>query len=124
MEWAVAGGKVFVLQSRPITVMAPAPTAEDRQVWTNANSGEVLPGEVLVAPFTDPGWMLYFLQAAGIVVLEMGGMLSQGSIIVREYGIPAVVNVGPATRIIKTGQMIRVDANRGSVTVLAGGPGS
>jgi pyruvate,water dikinase len=77
----------------------------------------VQPGEILVAPFTDPGWTPYFLNAAGIV-MDQGGLLAHGSIIAREYGIPAVVNVGPATKIIKTGQMIQVDANRGVVKIL------
>ena len=78
---------------------------------------QVLPGEILVAPFTDPGWTPYFMPAAAIV-MDIGGMLSHGSIIAREYGIPAVVNVGPATKIIKTGQTIQVDANRGEVRIL------
>ncbi|MDO9557891.1 MAG: PEP-utilizing enzyme [Coriobacteriia bacterium] len=78
---------------------------------------EVLPGEILVAPFTDPGWTPYFIPAAGIV-MDMGGMLSHGSIIAREYGIPAVVNVGPATRIITTGQLVEVDGDRGEVRIL------
>ena len=65
----------------------------------------------------DPGWTPYFVGAAGIV-MDMGGMLSHGSIIAREYGIPAVVNVGPATQIIRTGQLIEVDANRGVVKVV------
>jgi phosphohistidine swiveling domain-containing protein len=56
----------------------------------------VLPGEILIAPFTDPGWTPYFLTAAGIV-MDQGGLLSHGSIVAREFGIPAVVNVGPAT---------------------------
>lgn len=77
----------------------------------------VHPGEVLIAPFTDPGWTPYFLTAAGIV-MDMGGLLSHGSIVAREYGIPAVVNVGPATRIIKTGQMVQVDGTRGVVRIL------
>jgi pyruvate,water dikinase len=77
----------------------------------------VLPGEVLVAPFTDPGWTPYFLQAAAIV-MDRGGLLSHGSIIAREYGIPAVVNVGPATRIIQTGQMLHVDGTRGEVRIV------
>jgi len=59
-------------------------------------------GEILVAPFTDPGWTPYFIPAVGIV-MDQGGLLSHGSIIAREYGIPAVVNVGCATKIIKTG---------------------
>ncbi len=75
------------------------------------------PGEILVAPFTDPGWTPYFLTAAAIV-MDQGGILSHGSIIAREYGIPAVINVGPATRIIRTGQTITVDADRGIVKIL------
>jgi len=82
---------------------------------------QMAPGEILVAPFTDPGWTPYFLTAAGIV-MDVGGMLSHGSIVAREYGIPAVVNVGSATRSIATGQIIRVDGERGVVTVLADGP--
>ncbi|MBI4515176.1 MAG: hypothetical protein HY699_05085 [Deltaproteobacteria bacterium] len=77
----------------------------------------VLPGEILIAPFTDPGWTPYFLSAAGIV-MDLGGALSHGSVVAREYGIPAVVNVGTATRIIRTGQLVRVDGLRGEVTVL------
>ncbi len=79
---------------------------------------EVLPGEILVAPFTDPGWTPYFVPAAGIV-MDMGGMLSHGSIIAREYGIPAVVNVGPATRVITTGQLLEVDGDNGEVRILS-----
>jgi pyruvate,water dikinase len=77
----------------------------------------VLPGEILVAPFTDPGWTPYFLTAVGIV-MDQGGLLSHGSIVAREFGIPAVVNVGPATKIIKTGQKLLLDADQGIVTVL------
>ncbi|TYQ17746.1 UNVERIFIED_CONTAM: pyruvate,water dikinase [Acetivibrio alkalicellulosi] len=78
---------------------------------------KLLPGEILVAPFTDPGWTPYFLNAAGIV-MDMGGMLSHGSIVAREYGIPAVVNVGPATKYIKNGQMIEVDGDSGVVRIM------
>ncbi|MFA5845161.1 MAG: PEP/pyruvate-binding domain-containing protein [Coriobacteriia bacterium] len=88
------------------------------RVFLAADTEEaVLPGEILVAPFTDPGWTPYFVPAAGIV-MDMGGLLSHGSIIAREYGIPAVVNVGPATRIITTGQMIEVDGDKGEVRIL------
>ena len=86
------------------------------RVILRAGSGKVRPGEILVAPFTDPGWTPLFLNAAAIV-MDMGGILSHGSIVAREYGIPAVVNVGPATKTIKTGQMIRVDGTRGTVTL-------
>jgi phosphoenolpyruvate-protein kinase (PTS system EI component) len=52
-------------------------------------------------------------------VIDQGGVLSHGSIIAREYGIPCVVNVGPASASIATGQMLRVDGDRGTVTILA-----
>jgi len=74
-------------------------------------------GEILVAPFTDPGWTPYFMPAAGIVI-DQGGMLSHGSIVARELGIPAVANVGPATRLIRDGQLVRVDGYRGTVIIL------
>ena len=77
----------------------------------------LLAGEILIAPFTDPGWTPYFVPAAAIV-MDQGGLLSHGSIVAREYGIPAVVNVGPATKIIKTGQTIHVDGDRGVVQIL------
>ncbi|MRS11978.1 MAG: hypothetical protein EG823_02770 [Actinobacteria bacterium] len=88
-----------------------------RVIRTLRSDERVLPGEVLVAPFTDPGWTPYFVPAAAIVV-DLGGMLSHGSIIAREYGIPAVVNVTVGTSAIKTGDIVEVDGNRGVVTVV------
>ncbi len=100
-----------------IAVSAGVVTGKAR-VILKADMGEHLQaGEILVAPFTDPGWTPYFVPAAAIV-MDLGGVLSHGSILAREYGIPAVVNVGPATKIVKTGQMIEVDANRGTVNIL------
>ena len=78
---------------------------------------QVLPGEILIAPFTDPAWSPYFITAAG-VVMEQGGILSHGSIVAREYGLPAVTNVASATRIIHTGDLVRVDGNGGCVSVV------
>jgi len=72
------------------------------------------PGEVLVAPFTDPGWTPLFMTA-GALVMEMGGMMSHGSIVAREYGIPAVVGVPAATTTIETGQTVTVDGTKGVV---------
>jgi pyruvate,water dikinase len=102
---------------RGLPASAGVATGPARVVIRPDALARVLPGEILVAPFTDPGWTPYFLMAAGIV-MDMGGMLSHGSIVAREYGIPAVVNVGPATRIIQTGQIVRVDGDRGVVTIL------
>lgn len=98
--------------------VSPGVVTGPARVILRADTDErVLPGEILVAPFTDPGWTPHFLTAAGIV-MEMGGMLSHGCIVARELGIPAVANVGPATTLIRTGQMIQVDGNRGVVALL------
>jgi phosphohistidine swiveling domain-containing protein len=72
------------------------------------------PGEVLVAPSTDPGWTPLFLTA-GALVMEMGGMMSHGAVVAREYGIPAVVGVPDATDRIATGELISVDGSAGTV---------
>ncbi len=71
-------------------------------------------GEVLVAPSTDPGWTPLFLTASALV-MEMGGAMSHGAVVAREYGIPAVVGVSGATERIKTGDRIMVDGTRGVV---------
>ncbi len=74
------------------------------------------PGEILVAPSTDPGWTPLFLTAGGLV-MEMGGSMSHGAVVAREYGIPAVVGVPDATTTITTGQLITVDGAAGIVTL-------
>ena len=74
------------------------------------------PGEILVAPSTDPGWTPLFLTAAGLV-MEMGGAMSHGAVVAREYGIPAVVGVANATTAIQTGQKITVDGGAGVVSL-------
>jgi phosphohistidine swiveling domain-containing protein len=75
------------------------------------------PGEILIAPVTDVAWTPLFLQAAGLVV-EVGGLLSHGSVVAREYGLPAVVGVAGATKVIKTGDSILLDGNTGVVVKL------
>jgi pyruvate,water dikinase len=76
--------------------------------------GELEPGEILVVHTTDIGWTPLFLQAAGLVT-ELGGPLSHAAVVAREFGVPSVVNVGGATRILRTGDLIRVDGDRGCV---------
>ncbi|HKS01869.1 MAG TPA: PEP/pyruvate-binding domain-containing protein, partial [Arthrobacter sp.] len=73
------------------------------------------PGEILVAPSTDPGWTPLFLTAGGLV-MEMGGPNSHGAVVAREYGIPAVVGVADATQRIRTGDEITVDGAAGVVS--------
>src|SRR5262245_43275056 len=74
-------------------------------------------GEILVAPFTDPGWTPLFINARGLV-MEVGGLMTHGSVVAREYGIPAVVCVLDATTTIETGQTIRVNGDEGYVEIL------
>ena len=74
-------------------------------------------GAILVARTTNPAWTPLFLAAGGLV-MEVGGMMTHGSVVAREYGIPAVVGVNQATIRLKTGQRIRVDGSTGRITML------
>ena len=75
------------------------------------------PGSILVAPFTDPGWTPLFVNAGGLVT-EVGGLMTHGSVVARKYGIPAVVGVIEATKLIKTGDRIRINGDSGYVEIL------
>src|SRR5205807_8522311 len=84
------------------------------RVSFDPREAKLAPGEVLVAPGTDPAWTPLFLSA-GALVMEIGGMISHGSVVAREYGIPAVVGVAGATQQLRTGQRVRVDGENGLV---------
>ena len=92
------------------TVTAPA------RVILDPVGARLEPGEILVAPSTDPGWTPLFLTAGGLV-MEMGGANSHGAVVAREYGIPAVVGVPGATEAITTGAEVTVDGASGVVTL-------
>jgi pyruvate,water dikinase len=79
--------------------------------------GQVRDGEILVCPVTAPSWGPVFgkIRAA---VSDIGGTMSHAAIVAREYGMPAVVGTGTATNRIRTGQRVRVDGDRGVVTIL------
>jgi pyruvate,water dikinase len=77
----------------------------------------VTPGDILVAVYTDPGWIAVLERAAGLV-LETGGLLSHGAIVARELGIPALVGVTGATRAIRDGDALDLDATTGHVTIV------
>lgn len=79
---------------------------------------ELKPGEVLVAPYTDPAWTPLFLTA-GAAVVEVGSYLSHAGTVAREFGMPCVVDVREATQTIRSGDRIAVDGNLGSVRILA-----
>ena len=95
-----------------------AGTVEGRaRVVTRLEEADMAKGDILVAPFTDPGWTPLFVSASGLVT-EIGGLLTHGAVVAREYGIPAVVGVDDATRRIRDGERIRVDGTRGVVEIL------
>jgi len=87
------------------------------RVITDPVGARLEPGEILVAPSTDPGWTPLFLTA-GALVMEMGGAISHGAVVAREYGIPAVVGVPEATLHLRTGQTVTVDGAAGTVVVV------
>jgi len=87
------------------------------RVILRLEDAQLNPGEILVAPYTDPGWTPLFISAVGLVI-EVGGMMSHGSVIAREYGIPAVAGIEHATEIIKDGARIRVNGTEGYVQIL------
>ena len=115
--------------TEPEALAAPGPAPDGALVGTPASAGTATaparvvldpvgahlePGEVLVAPSTDPGWTPLFLTA-GALVMEMGGANSHGAVVAREYGIPAVVGVPGATARIATGTVVTVDGAAGLV---------
>lgn len=88
-----------------------------RVILDPRTGSHIEPGEILIAPVTDAGWTPLFINAAGLVV-EIGGLLSHGSVVAREYGLPAVVGVTGATAEIKTGDRIYLDGSSGVVVKL------
>lgn len=141
VEWAIADGRAWILQARPVTAALPHRTAPSaprtsapgttvltgapgsrgtatgpaRVVRGPADFARVRPGDVLVCPWTDPGWTP-LLRVAGGVVTEVGGVLSHAAIVARERGIPAVLGVPDATRLLRDAARVTVDGTAGVVT--------
>lgn len=88
------------------------------RVVLDPRSTQLAPGEILVCPGTDPAWTPLFMAAGGLIT-EVGGMMTHGSVVAREYGIPAVVGVHQATTRLKTGQLIRVDGTMGKIQLIS-----
>jgi pyruvate,water dikinase len=80
--------------------------------------GDLREGEILVCPVTAPSWAPVFAKIKA-AVSDIGGAMSHAAIVAREYGMPAVVGTGDATKRVRTGDTIRVDGDRGTVRVLA-----
>ena len=139
IEWAMADGETFLVQSRPITTLgvASAPTNDAPRTTgrllvrglaasTGAASGRVRvlvspkdgnqlePGEVLVAPMTNPDWVPAIRRAAAVVT-DGGGMTCHAAIVTRELGVPCVVGTHSATSTLHDGDLVTVDGAEGAV---------
>jgi pyruvate,water dikinase len=97
--------------------VSPGVAEGNVRVVLDPRQANLQPGEILICPGTDPSWTPLFLSA-GALVMETGGMMTHGSVVAREYGIPAVVGVHQATVRLKDGQRIRVDGTVGKIVVL------
>ncbi|MYT30261.1 MULTISPECIES: rifamycin-inactivating phosphotransferase [unclassified Streptomyces] len=101
-----------------IGVPVSAGTVEGRaRVILDMAEADLEAGDILVTTFTDPSWSPLFVGIAGLVT-EVGGLMTHGAVIAREYGLPAVVGVEQATRLIRDGQRIRVHGTDGYVEIL------
>lgn len=87
------------------------------RVILNMEDADLEEGDILVTAFTDPGWTPLFVSIKGLVT-EVGGLMTHGAVIAREYGLPAVVGVENATKLIKDGQRIWVHGTEGYIEVL------
>jgi pyruvate,water dikinase len=82
-----------------------------------ADVAALKPGEIMVAPTTNPSWAPVFTKIKAAVT-DIGGLTSHAAIVSREYGLPSVTGTGVATSVIKTGDIIRVDGGTGKVTIV------
>ncbi|MFK4302866.1 phosphoenolpyruvate synthase/pyruvate phosphate dikinase [Paenibacillus sp. RC254] len=87
------------------------------RVILNMEDADLEDGDILVTSFTDPSWTTLFVSIKGLVT-EVGGLMTHGAVIAREYGLPAVVGVENATKLIKDGQRIRVHGTEGYIEIL------
>jgi len=141
-EWAIEKGSIYLVQTRPVTTLverakAPAPaergqvllhglgaspgraTGTVRVLLSPAEEGKLKPGEILVTTMTAPDWVPIMRRAAAIVT-DAGGMTSHAAIVSRELGIPCIVGTRDATKVLRDGMVVTVDAREGAV--IAGAP--
>ncbi|HEY5854487.1 MAG TPA: phosphoenolpyruvate synthase [Aldersonia sp.] len=139
IEWAIADGKTWLVQARPITTLGSAeqaaPAASDAtpvatglaaapgtasgavRILTSPADGHLLvDGEVLVAPMTNPDWVPTIRRASALVT-DSGGMTCHAAIVARELGVPCVVGARSATKDLHTGQVVTVDGRKGTVVL-------
>lgn len=107
-------GKEGFLTGSPVS---PGVVEGRVRVVLDPRKAGLMPGEILVCPGTDPSWTPLFLTAAGLI-MEVGGMMTHGAVVAREYGIPAVVGVDHVTQRLQTGQMVRLNGSSGVIELL------
>jgi len=141
-EWAMAGGRTVVVQSRPITAVggegdgevaveagrvlvqglaasSGRATGAVRMLSSPEEGGRLVPGEILVAPMTSPDWVPTIRRAAALVT-DGGGMTCHAAIVARELGVPCVVGARTATTVLRDGEIVTVDGASGTVVEGAG----
>ena len=111
---ANAGGDGKTITGSPVSVGVYEGVVH---VVFDPHNTQLIPGEILVCPGTDPAWTPLFLSA-GALVMEVGGMMTHGAVVAREYGIPAIVGVDQATSRLKNGDRIRVDGSTGMIVLM------
>lgn len=120
-EWQVRDDSPqYVEKGTVLTGLSGCPgtaTGRARVIHSPFDGGDLEPGDVLIAPLTDPSWTPLFVPAAAVVV-DVGAAVSHAVIVSRELGIPCVVSVTGATRKIPDGAMVEVDGTHGTVTVI------
>ncbi|WP_028927967.1 phosphoenolpyruvate synthase, partial [Pseudonocardia acaciae] len=134
IEWAMADGRLWLVQARPITALGGGDARDGRaavlarglaaspgrvcgqvRVLTSPDQGGALhAGEILVAELTNPDWLPTIRRAAALVT-DSGGMTCHAAIVARELGVPAVVGAGTATSVLRDGQLVTVDGAAGEV---------
>jgi phosphohistidine swiveling domain-containing protein len=99
-----------------IPVSAGVATGKARIINTLSDAELLVPGEIMIASYTDVGWTPYFSNISGLVT-EIGSTLSHGAVVAREYGIPAIVSVHWARNHIRTGDTLVIDGKKGIVEI-------
>lgn len=144
IEWAITDDRIWILQARPITAALPSPLPDEaasnariaspptltgtagshgtvtgtaRIVRGPSDFAYVLPGDILVCPYTDPAWTPLLRIAKGVVT-ETGGVLSHAAIVAREMRIPAVLGVTGVTDLIRDNSTVTIDGSAGNVIAI------
>jgi pyruvate,water dikinase len=89
-------------------------TGSARVITRISQASEIQPGEILITTSTDIGWSPYFPMLGGVVT-ELGGLISHGAVVAREYGLPCLVGARGATRLFSSGDLVRIDTEKGII---------